>query len=130
MAPRLGSSTLPPRPIDDFSCQSEGCDLRGKPRAGNLTFRGWSGRSKTIRMIYCRACGARFSERKGTALSYAHLPEDRVRAVLEHLRRGQGVRATARLAGVDKNTVLRYAKLAPDKRAALLEKLRATNHPR
>ena len=63
-------------------------------------------------MIFCRTCGARFSERKGTPLFHSHLPEEQALAVLEHLRDGCGVRATGRLTKVDKNTVMRYSELA------------------
>ncbi len=97
--------------IESFCCQKESCPDVGKRGAGNLRFHGYSGSSKTIRLLFCRTCGAYFSERKGTALFYAHLPTERVVSILEHLREGCGVRATARLTRADKNTVMRYARL-------------------
>jgi LacI family transcriptional regulator len=60
-------------------------------------------------MLACRTCQKRFSERKGTALFGARLPQARAVAVLAHLQDGCGVRQTARLTGVDKDTVVRYA---------------------
>jgi transposase-like protein len=77
-----------------------------------LTFRGWSGKGHRIRMVYCRTCRARFSERKGTVLEQARLPDAKALEVLGHLREGCGTRATGRLTGVDKNTVTRYVALA------------------
>ena len=59
-------------------------------------------------MPRCRSCKARFSERKGTPLFGAQLPEDKVVAVLSHIAEGVGVRKTGRLVGVNKNTVVRY----------------------
>jgi transposase-like protein len=59
-------------------------------------------------MVYCRTCKHSFSERKGTVLEQARLPDDKALSVLEHLREGCGTRATGRLVGVDKNTVTRY----------------------
>jgi transposase-like protein len=66
------------------------------------------------RLLRCRTCKARFSERKGTPLFGAQLPEDKVVAVLEHIAEGVGVRKTGRLVGVNKNTVVRYCLLAGD----------------
>jgi LacI family transcriptional regulator len=63
-------------------------------------------------MIYCRTCKAHFSERKGTVLEHAKLAKHKALAVLEHLRDGNGTRATARLVGIDKDTVTRYVRLA------------------
>jgi transposase-like protein len=64
------------------------------------------------RLLRCKTCKARFSERKGTPLQGAQLPEDKVVAVLSHIAEGVGVRKTARLCGVNKNTVVRYCLLA------------------
>ncbi len=56
-------------------------------------------------MVHCRTCKARFSERKGTVLEQARLPDATALDVLNHIREGCGTRATGRLVGVDKNTV-------------------------
>lgn len=110
-------------PIEHFCCQSSDCPDRGVRGKGNLSFRGWSGRGKRIRMIYCRTCGGIFSERKGTILSYSHLREEKAVAVLEHVREGCGTRSTSRLVGVDKNTVTRYIKLAGSHAQSLHDEL-------
>ena len=65
-----------------------------------------------IRLLYCKACRYRFSERKGTPLFHTHLPEEKARSVLQHLSEGCGVRQTGRLVDVHRNSVSRLAKRA------------------
>jgi LacI family transcriptional regulator len=94
--------------LDLFCCQNpQGLDygLRGRANL-RVAFRYGTDRR---RMLACRSCQLRFSERKGTALFGSRLPHGRALAVLEHLQDGCGVRQTARLTGVDKDTVVRYA---------------------
>jgi len=90
------------RPSDDPDCRHHGA--RGK---GNLTVCGRYGKQQR-RLLYCRTCKARFSERKGTPLFDSRLSQDKALAVLAHLADGCGVRQTSRLTGVGKNTVIRY----------------------
>src|SRR3954470_14935037 len=96
------------RPIEDFCCQNKECADAGKRGHGNVYFRGWSGRGKRIRMVYCRTCKRSYSERKGTALERSQLPTDKAVSVLDHLREGCGVRATSRLTGVSRDAVSRH----------------------
>ena len=103
------------RPADDglgrFCCQNPACPDYGQRGKGNLTVPmryGAQGR----RLLRCRTCKARFSERKGTPLFDARLPQDKALAVLEHLADGCGVRQTGRLVGVNKNTAARYGLFA------------------
>ena len=98
--------------IEHFCCRNLQCPDYGIRGKGNLSFRGWSGEGKRIRMVYCRTCGAHFSERKGTVLERAQLPQEKAVAILEHLRQGCGTRATSRLLDVDKDTVTRYLRMA------------------
>jgi hypothetical protein len=60
------------------------------------------------RLLRCRTCKARSSERKGTPLFDFRLPPEKAQALLRHLADGCGVRQTGWLAGVDKNTAVRY----------------------
>lgn len=97
--------------MDDLTrccCQNPACPKQGQRDAGNLTVCARYGRNQR-RLLYCRACKARFSERKGTPLFHARLPDDRALDVLAHLADGCGVRQTARLTRTDKDTVTRYA---------------------
>ena len=100
--------------IEHFFCHHSACADHGKRGSGNLYFRGWSGRDKRIRMVYCRTCKRSYSERKGTALQRSQLPADKAASVLQHLREGCGIRATSRLTGVSRSTVSRYLALAGD----------------
>ena len=100
------------RPPDDdlsrFCCLNEECPDYGKRDHGNLTVPmryGGQGR----RLLRCRTCKARFSERKGTPLFDSRLPQDKVVALLHHVAEGVGVRKTSRLVGVSKDTVVRYS---------------------
>jgi LacI family transcriptional regulator len=94
-----------------FCCQNESCPDYGQRGLGNLTVRDYYGKNKDRRLLYCRTCRSRFSERKGTALFNARIPDDKIEFILDHIQEGCGVRKTARLTGVDKNTVVRYSKL-------------------
>ena len=98
--------------IEHLCCQNSQCPEAGVRGGENLYFRGWSGKGRRIRMVYCRTCKQSFSERKGTPLQGARLPQDKAVSLLEHIREGCGTRATSRLVGVDKNTVTRYVRLA------------------
>jgi transposase-like protein len=94
-------------PIGHLCCQNFPCPNAGRRGHGNLTVRGYSGKTRRIRMVYCRTCKARVSERKGTVLEPARRSDEKVHAVLDHIREGWGTRATSRLGKVDKNTVTR-----------------------
>ena len=101
-------------PTDDlsrFCCQNPDCDAYGRRGGDNLLVIDHFGKARH-RLLYCRACKARFSEFKGTPLFNSKLPHDKVLAILEHLAEGCGVRQTARLVGVNKDTVTRLALLA------------------
>jgi transposase-like protein len=95
-----------------FCCQKPECPLYGQRDAGNLSVCGRIGKHKQFRQLYCNACRARFSERKGTPLYRCHLPESTAASVLDHLAEGNGIRQTGRLLGVHRNTVLRFAHAA------------------
>lgn len=58
-----------------FACPNEDCSDFNRFGAGNLSVCEWIGKGKNIRRLYCRSCGHRFSERQGTLLQYAKLPE-------------------------------------------------------
>ena len=97
--------------LSTFCCQNEDCVDYGKRDAGNLTVCMRYGKEKRLRLLYCRTCRSRFSERKGTALFQARLPQDKIESVLLHIQEGCGVRQTSRLTGVHSETVIRYSRL-------------------
>src|SRR5438045_972567 len=91
-----------------FCCQNPDCPDYGLRGTANLRVCFRYGKEQR-RMLACRTCQQRFSERKGTALFASRLPQEQALAVFQHLQDGCGVRQTARLTGVDKDTVVRYA---------------------
>ena len=94
-----------------FCCQNHACADFGKRGQGNLTVCARYGLHQR-RLLSCRSCKARCSERQGTPLFDTRLPENKVVAVLAHIAEGVGVRKTGRLVGVNKDTVVRYSLLA------------------
>jgi LacI family transcriptional regulator len=108
--------------LSTFCCQNEECSAYGQRGQGNLTVCGRYGAQRR-RLLYCKTCKARFSERKGTPLFDARLPEDKVIAVLAHIAEGCGIRQTGRLCGVKKDTVVRYAVAAGEHAKQLHDEL-------
>ena len=108
--------------LSRFCCLRPDCPAVGQRGHGNLTVCARYGPHRR-RLLYCRTCKARFSERQGTPLLGAQLPEDKVVDVLKHIAEGVGVRKTARLVGVSKNTVVRYCLLAGEHARQLHDEL-------
>ena len=108
--------------LSAFCCQNPRCADYGQRGKGNLTVPMRYG-PKQRRLLRCRTCKARFSERKGTPLFGSALPEEKVVAVLHHIAEGVGVRKTGRLLGVNKNTVVRYCLLAGEHAQQLHDEL-------
>ena len=109
--------------LDRFCCLNPDCPDHGHRGRGNLRVGFRYGKDKQRRMLVCRTCQHRFSERKGTPLFDARLPDDQVVSILEHLRERCGVRQTGRLTGVSKDTVVRYALRAGDHAQQLHDEL-------
>ena len=109
--------------LSRFCCLNSQCADYGTRGAGNLTVCMRYGKSKQLRLLYCRTCRDRFSERKGTPLFQAHLPDDKCFSILEHIAEGCGVRKTSRLVGVSRSTVTRYSVLAGDHAKSLHDDL-------
>ena len=111
-----------------FCCLKPSCPDAGKRGANNLTVCARYGPHHR-RLLYCKTCKARFSERKGTPLFDSRLPPDKARSLLEHLADGCGVRQTGRLVGVNKNTAARYGSLAGGHARALHDEFVALSPP-
>jgi transposase-like protein len=97
--------------LKNFCCQNPDCADYGQRGRDNLRVCFRYGPQQR-RMLACRTCQQRFSERKGTPLFHCKLSEDKALSVLEHLQESCGVRQTARLVGVNKDTVVRLAVVA------------------
>jgi transposase-like protein len=111
-----------PDDLRAFCCQNPTCPDYGRRGQGNLTVPMRYGPQQR-RLLRCKTCKARFSERKGTPLFGAQLPEDKAVAVLQHIAEGVGVRKTARLVGVNNNTVVRYCRRAGEHARQLHDEL-------
>ncbi len=98
--------------LNTFCCLNPDCPHYGQRGLGNLRVCFRNGPDKQRRVLACRTCQHRFSERKGTPLYRSKLPEDKALSVLQHLQESCGVRQTSRLVGVNKNTVVRLAVVA------------------
>ena len=98
--------------LSRFCCLNSDCLEYGKRGAGNLTVTSRYGAQKERRMLRCRACKDRFSERKGTPYFDSRLPPETFRSVLDHIAEGCGVRQTGRLCKVDRGTVGRLSRIA------------------
>ena len=64
-----------------FCCLNKDCSEFAKRGAGNLTVPHRHGPEKSKRILRCRVCKSRFSERKGTPLFDARLPAEKVESV-------------------------------------------------
>ncbi len=109
--------------LSRFCCQNSHCPDHGQRGLENLTVCGHFGKDRRIRLLYCRTCKARYSERKGTPLFNTKLPDHKSLSLLAHLHEGCGVRQTGRLVGVHRDTVTRLARLAGDHAKALHDEL-------
>jgi len=109
--------------LSKFCCQDKKCPDYGKRNANNLSVCGWFGKNNHIRLLYCRTCKSRFSERKGTPLFRMKIDEKKAISLFEHISESCGVRKTGRLVGVNKNTVMRYSRLAGEHAKALHDEL-------
>ena len=99
--------------LSRFCCLNLDCADHGLRGHGNLTVTAYYGPRRT-RMLRCRTCTARFSERTGTPLFGTRLSPDTVADILAHAAEGVGTRKTARLVGVHRDTVTRYVLAAGD----------------
>jgi LacI family transcriptional regulator len=100
-----------PTDISDLCCVNSACPDKGKRAAENLGFVRWTGKNRNIRFVRCRTCDTDFSERKGTPLFDARLPEQEIVSIFEHLMEGDGQRKTGRLTHHKQETVARYQRL-------------------
>jgi transposase-like protein len=98
--------------LSRFCCQNSACPDYGRRGGENLSVCDHYGPNKQRRMLRCRTCKRRFSERKGTPLFGSTLPEEKALCLLQHVGEGCGVRKTSRLTGVHRDTVTRYSRLA------------------
>ena len=96
--------------LADNFCPHQECPDYGKKGQGNLSCYCTYGPRQT-KLLYCRTCGSRFSERRNTLFFGLHTDEDTIEQVVRYLAEGKSIRVTARLLGINKDTVHRiYAR--------------------
>lgn len=115
--------------LTNYFCWNKDCAKYGIRGAENISVRARYGKNKDIRLLYCRECGAKFSERRGTLLFDSRLPKEKTIAVMEHIAEGVGVRQTGRLTQVNCATVSRLTKLAGEHAEQLHDELVALSPP-
>ena len=93
--------------LSRFCCLNSTGTEFGKRGAGDLTVPHRYGPETSKRILRCRVCKDRFSERKGTTLFDARLSTGQAEPILEHVAAGCGGRQTGRLCKVDRGTVAR-----------------------
>ena len=111
------------KPLSDFCCINSECPEHGKRGGTNLGVHQKYGKSDTIRLIECKVCGHKFSERSHTALSGGRLPRDKIIAILHHLAEGCGQRRICRLLGVSRDAVSRLTRIAGNHSKAIHDEL-------
>ncbi len=98
--------------VSRFCCLNPSCPDHGLRGGSNLGIHCRYGTMKQSRILECRTCKTRFSERKGTPYYRSHLREEKADSILEHLNEGCGIRQTGRLVKVHRDTVMRFGRLA------------------
>lgn len=72
---------------------------------------------RRTRFLRCRACGYRFSERRGTPFFNLKTDEAKIAKAIRYIAQGHSIRSTAKKLGVDKNTLCRILeRMRPDGR--------------
>ena len=111
------------KPLNEFCCISPDCSEHGKRGGENLRVHQTYGKSDTIRLLECRVCGRKFSERAHTALSGSRLPREKIISILHQLAEGCGQRRICRLVGVSRDAVSRLTLIAGGHAKALHDEL-------
>jgi transposase-like protein len=93
-----------------FFCPNKTCRNYGRVGPDNQIVRAGyygNGENKTL-MLKCNVCEKRFSIRRGTPLFNLKTDEETFYRTIACLAEGNGLRATARMMGLDKDTVRRW----------------------
>jgi hypothetical protein len=111
------------KPLREFCCINPDCSEHGKRGGENLRVHQTYGKSDAIRLLECKVCGRKFSERAHTALSGSRLPREKIISILHHLAEGCGQRRICRLVGASRDAVGRLTRIAGNHAKALHDEL-------
>jgi len=95
--------------LDNFCCPNEACEDHGKKGLGNIILYDRYGREQR-RLLKCRTCSFRFSERRRTFAFGLHTEESKIKEVILYLMEGMSFREVAQASNLDKDTVQRIWK--------------------
>lgn len=90
-------------------CPNKKCRDYGKKGIKNLSIIDRYGKNQ-YRLLRCKTCGFRFSERRWTIFFRLHTDENTIKKALMFLLEGKSIRKTAEEVGLDKDTVQRIWK--------------------
>lgn len=111
------------KPLSEFCCINPNCSEYRKRGDINLRVHQTYGKSGPIRLLECKVCGLKFSERAHTALSGCRIPQDKIISILHHLAEGCGQRRICRLVGVSRDVVRRLTLIAGEHAKAIHDEL-------
>lgn len=110
-----------------YFCPNTECLNFGKKGQNNLTCYEIYGPHNT-KLLCCRTCKTRFSERRNTVFFGLHTDEETVSRVVRCLAEGNSIRATARIMDLDKDTVHRIFDRASSHCQKVLDSLMVDLH--
>jgi transposase-like protein len=92
--------------INDYFCPNENCKCYGLRGQGNLVKAGtYSAKGDVKQVLKCKICQTRFSETRNTIFFGIHYTDDTIYNIIRCVSEGNGVRATARILGLNKDSV-------------------------
>lgn len=106
----------------DSYCPNRKCTNYGKRGLCNIVLYDRYGKWGR-KLLRCKTCNRRFSERKGSIFFGLHTDEKTIRKTLRCLSEGKSIRATASIIGIDKDTVHRIFERARAHYERILESL-------
>lgn len=95
--------------IAKIYCPNKKCRDYGKKGDKNISIIDRYGKSR-YKLLKCKTCGFRFSERRWTIFFGLHTDEGTINKALMSLFEGKSIRKTAEEVGLDKDTVQRIWK--------------------
>ena len=113
--------------ILEFFCPNKACPDFGKKGQSNIVCYEIYGPNNT-KLLCCRTCKTRFSERRNTVFFGLHTSEEVISKVVRCLAESNSIRATARIMDLDKDTVYRIFDRASTHCCKVLETLLVDLH--
>ena len=97
-----------------YFCPNESCSNYGNVGPDNQIIGAGHYGKRRAQLLKCKVCGKTFSTRRGTPLFNLKAEEETFYRAIGCLVEGNGIRATARILGLDKDTVCMWLKKASE----------------